>query len=197
MTKNNHNKHENNQNNEKKENACPEESKAASKIPETDEKITILKKEYEELLEKSKEIGALHDKFLRTHAEFENARRRIEKDKSDFMKYANEGFILDFLPILDSLEMAEKHIKEAKDFKAVQEGVDMIQMQIQRFMKDLGVEKVKTVGEKFDPHFHEPVETEESQEKEDGLVTGELKPGYRLNGKLLRPAMVKIVKRKV
>ena len=164
--------------------------------PEANEKITILKKEYDELLGKSKEMSELHDKFLRTHAEFENARRRLEKDKIDFMRFANESFIIDFLPILDSLEISEKHIKEAKDFKAVQEGVDMIQGQIQKFMKDIGVEKVKTVGEKFDPHFHEAVETEESADKEDGLIVAELKPGYRLNGKLLRPAMVRIVKRK-
>jgi molecular chaperone GrpE len=192
MTKENHDKH----NNHKPEEPKPEHPKEAKAHPETDETITILKKEYDELLDKAKEADALNDKFLRAHAEFENARRRIEKDKSEFMKYANEGFILDFLPILDSLEMSEKHIKEAKDFKAVQEGVDMIHGQIQKFVKDIGVERVKALGEKFDPHFHEAVETEEAPDKEDGLITAELKPGYRLNGKLLRPAMVKIVKRK-
>jgi molecular chaperone GrpE len=188
MTKENHPKH-----NDKPADAAKAGEAGA---PEIEEKITVLKKEYDDLLAKSKEIEALHDKYLRAHAEFDNARRRLEKDKTDFMKYANEGLILDFLPILDSLEIAEKHIKEAKDFKAVQEGVGMIQQQIQDFMKDLGVEKVKTAGEKFDPHVHEAVETEESNDKEDGLVVDELKPGYRLNGKLLRPAMVKIVKRK-
>lgn len=188
MGKNNHNKENNNK--------PPEEQKGTKPPIQLEEKITILKKEYNDLLERAKEMEALNDKFLRTHAEFENARRRIEKDKTEFMKYANEGFILDFLPILDSLEMAEKHIKEAKDFKAVQEGVDMIHGQIQKFVKDIGVEKVKTVGEKFDPHVHEAVETEDSPDKEDGLIVEELKPGYRLNGKLLRPAMVKIVKRK-
>jgi molecular chaperone GrpE len=91
--------------------------------------------------------------------------------------------------------MSEKHIKEAKDFKAVQEGVDMIHLQIQKFLKDIGVERIKTLGEKFDPHVHEAVETVDDKDKEEGVITEELKPGYKFNGKLLRPASVKIVKR--
>ncbi|MDP3789487.1 MAG: nucleotide exchange factor GrpE, partial [Candidatus Omnitrophota bacterium] len=116
------------------------------------------------------------------------------KEKIDSIRYANDRLLLEFLPILDNLEIAEKHIKEAKDFKAVQEGVDMIQAQIQIFLKDIGVEKIKTVGEKFDPHQHEVVEVEESAGEEDGIITEELKPGYRINGRLLRPALVKIGK---
>ena len=160
-----------------------------------DDKITISKEEYDHLKDCAKEAADLQDKFLRAHAEFENAKKRLEKDKIDYLKFANDSFLLEFLPILDSLEIAEKHIKEAKDFKAVQEGVDMIQLQIQKFLKDIGVEKVKTVGEKFDPHVHEAVETGEAKDKEDGFILAELKSGYRVNGRLLRPACVKIVKK--
>ncbi|MCX5686618.1 MAG: nucleotide exchange factor GrpE [Candidatus Omnitrophica bacterium] len=160
------------------------------------DKVTISKEEYDHLLVKSKEADDLQDKFLRAHAEFENAKKRLEKDKIDYLRFANDSFLLEFLPILDSLEIAEKHIKEAKDFKAVQEGVDMIQLQIQKFLKDIGVERVKTVGEKFDPHMHEAVETEEVKDRDDGLILQELKPGYRVNGRLLRPASVKISKKK-
>ena len=107
MTKDNHNKH----NDHKPPEAKPEKQEEVKTDPEAEEKITILKKEYDELLNKSKEVTELRDKFLRTHAEFENARRRIGKDKIDFMRFANESFIIDFLPILDSLEISEKHIK--------------------------------------------------------------------------------------
>ena len=169
-----------------------EEPKAPDKAADT---ITIPKKEYEALKAKHDEHDSYYDKYVRAHAEFENAKKRLEKDKIDYAKYANEGFIMDFLPIIDSLEISEKHIKEAKDFKAVQEGVDMIQTQIQKFLKDIGVEKIKTVGEKFDPHMHEAIETVEANDKEEGLITEELKPGYTFNGRLLRPASVKIVKR--
>ena len=164
-------------------------------IPEIKETITILKSEYEALKAKNDERDSFYDKYVRAHAEFENARKRIEKDKADSLKYANECFVVDFLPIIDSLEMSEKHIKEAKDFKAVQEGVDMIHILIQKFLKDIGVEKIKTVGEKFDPHFHEAVEIVDSKDKEEGAIIEELKPGYTFNGKLLRPASVKIVKK--
>jgi len=158
--------------------------------------VTISKEEYDTLVLKSQERDSFYDKYIRAHAEFENAKKRLEKDKIEFLNYANDRMILEFLPILDNLEMAEKHIKEAKDFKAVQEGVDMIQAQIQRFLKDIGVERIKVSGEKFDPHIHEAIETEDSgDDKEDGLIVAELKPGYRLNGRLLRPASVKIVKK--
>jgi len=161
----------------------------------TNDEITISKKEYEELKSKSGDRDAYYDKYLRAHAEFENAKKRMEKDKIDFLKFANDGLLFEFLPILDSLEIAEKHIKEAKDFKAVQEGVDMIQLQIQKFLKDIGVEKIKTVGQKFDPHVHDAVEIEEAKDRDEGLILAELKPGYKINGRLLRPALVRIAKR--
>ena len=159
-----------------------------------EEDISVSKQEYEAIKAKAAECDSVHDKYVRACAEFENAKKRMERDKIDFLKFANESLVLSFLPIVDNLEIAEKHIKEAKDFKAVQEGVDMIQVQIQQFLKDIGIERIKAVGEKFDPHIHEAVGTEEIKDKADGLVIEELKPGYRFNGRLLRPASVRIVK---
>lgn len=167
------------------------ENKAPKLLPEL---VTMSREEYNALKAKSDERDAFSDKYVRAHAEFENVRKRLERDKADFVKYANESFILDLLPIIDSLEMAEKHIKEAKDFKAVQEGVDMIQVQIQGFLKDIGLERIKALGEKFDPHVHDPIETVEAKDKTEGDIVAELKPGYTFNGRLLRPAAVKVVK---
>lgn len=161
-----------------------------------EETMALSKKDHDALKAKADERDALLDKCLRIQADMENTKKRLEKEKSDFLKYANEGMILEFLPIIDNLEIAEKHIAEAKDFKAVREGVGMIQSQIQKFLKDIGVEKIKTVGEKFDPHLHDVIEMEDVKDREDGLIIEELKPGYKLNGKLLRPASVKIVKHK-
>lgn len=157
--------------------------------------VTISKSEYELLKERSGEKDSLYDKYLRLHAEFENARKRFNKEREAFLKYANEALIMEFLPIVDNMEMAEKHIKDAKDFSAVSRGVDMIHGQIQKFLKELGVEKLKSTGEKFDPNLHEVIEILES-DNEDEIVAEELKPGYRLSGKLLRPASVKVTKRK-
>jgi molecular chaperone GrpE len=178
--------------NNKQDSGKPDDAQRAA----CDETVAVSRQEYEALKAGCAEAGAYQDKYLRAHAEFENAKKRLEKEKMDFVKYANEGFLYEFLPIVDNLEIAEKYIKEAKDFKAVREGVDMIQAQIQEFLKNVGIERMKTAGEKFDPHLHEAVETEDSKDKEDGLIVAELKPGYRLNGKLLRPASVRIVKRR-
>lgn len=167
-----------------------------NKAAEKEEMVSISKREYDALKSKSEERDSYYDNYLRAHAEVENVRKRLEKEKMDFLKFANEGLILDFLPILDNLEIAEKHIKEAKDFKAVQEGVDMIQQQMQEFLKDIGIERIKALGGKFDPHLHEAIEIEESNDKDEGIIVEELKPGYRLDGRLLRPASVKIAKRK-
>ena len=161
-----------------------------------DENIEMTKVDYGALKTKADERDMYYDKYLRLQAEFDNAKKRFEKDKGDLLRYANDGFLLEFMPILDNLEAAERHIKEAKDFGAVQAGVDIIQVQIQRFLKDIGVEKVKTVGEKFDPHVHDAIEAEETADGDDGIVLKELKPGYKLNGRLLRPASVKISKKK-
>jgi len=169
---------------------CKKDDKAV-----TPTQVTLPKEEYEALKARADERDSFYDKYVRSHAEFENIRKRLEKEKLDFVKFANEGLISEFLPIIDNLEISEKHIKEAKDFKAVQEGVDMIQAQIQVFLKDIGLERVKTVGEKFDPNVHEAIETVEAKDKGDGIIVEEMKPGYRLNGRLLRPAVVKIVKK--
>ena len=162
--------------------------------PKAPEEVVLPVKEFDALKAKADERDSYYDNFVRAHAEFENIRKRLEKEKADFVKYANEGLIIQFLPIIDNLEISEKHIAEAKDFKSVREGVDMIQVQIQKFLKDIGLERIKTVGEKFDPHVHDAIETEESKDKDDGIIVAELQPGYRLNGRLLRPASVKIVK---
>lgn len=170
-------------------------SKKNNKTAAAEETVTIAKKEYEELKAGAAERDAFYDKYLRSHAEFENVKKRMEKERAEFLKFANESLILELLPIIDNLEISEKHIKEAKDFKAVQEGVDMIQGQIQVFLKDIGLERVKALGEKFDPNLHEAIETVESKDKDDGIIVEEMKPGYKFNGRLLRPAVVKIVKR--
>lgn len=177
-----------------KTNDCKKTDPAPPEVKE--EGVMIPRAEYDALKVKAAKADEFSDKYTRAAAEFDNARKRLDKERSEFLKYANESLIMEFVPILDNLEIAERYIKEAKDFGAVRQGVDMIQSQIQKFLKDIGVERIKTVGEKFDPHVHEAMEVEESKDASvDVMVVAELKAGYRLNGKLLRPASVKIVKK--
>jgi molecular chaperone GrpE len=161
-----------------------------------DETVTIPASEYEALKEHAQQKDDAHDKYLRVHADFENALKRLDKEREAFLRYANESLILEFLPIVDNLEMAERSIKEAKDFDAVRKGVDMIHSQIQKFLKELGVERIKCIGEKFNPDRHEVMEACEADDREEDTIIEELKPGYMLHGRLLRPVSVKVVKRK-
>ena len=140
------------------------------------------------------EYELLHAKYLRAHADFENTKKRHERERLDTLRYAKEEFVAEFMPILDSIEMASRHIDSSNGSKALKEGLAMIDAQIKKFLKGLGVEKVKTVGEKFDPHMHEAVEAMEADDKEENIIIEEMKAGYTLNGKLIRPAAVKIVK---
>jgi len=178
--------------------ATPAGKASDAAAPAAVEAVSLPKAEYEALKARAAERDAFSDKYVRAHAEFENARKRIEEEKTDYVRYATDGLVMELLPVVDNLELSEKYIKEAKDFKAVQQGLDMIHIQIQKLLKDIGVERIKTVGEKFDPHVHDPLETEETgdADKDDGRVVAELKPGYTLNGRLLRPASVRIIKRK-
>ncbi|PIU41044.1 MAG: nucleotide exchange factor GrpE [Candidatus Omnitrophica bacterium CG07_land_8_20_14_0_80_42_15] len=160
------------------------------------EEVVMTNEEYELLKVRAEERDKFYDKYVRSQAEFENALKRFDREKESILKYANEGFISDFLPIVDSLEMSERHIKEAKDFEAVRVGVDMIHGQIQKFLKELGVERIKSVGEKLDPNIHDVVDIVESDDMEEGIIVEELKAGYKLNGKVIRPAAVKVVKKK-
>jgi molecular chaperone GrpE len=160
--------------------------------------VTISRQEYDALLTKSKECDVFHNDYLRAHADFENLKKRLEREKLEFMKFAKEEFVVEFMPILDSVEMAMRHIERSKDAKALQDGLGMIKVQIEKFLKDLGVEKVKAAGERFDPHVHDAVEVVESSSggKDENIVAEELKAGYTLNGRLIRPAAVKIFKHK-
>ena len=110
------------------------------------------------------------------------------------MEYGSEELILKILPILDSLEKAETQIPlDFKDNEWV-EGISQVRIQLQDFLKKEGVEEIKTIGERFDPNFHEALEKVEVKNKEVGKIVKEIQKGYTLNNKVIRPAKVKITK---
>ena len=102
--------------------------------------------------------------------------------------------VVNFLPVLDNFELAEKSLKEEQKKDPSVQGLLLIEKQIRDFLKNLGVEEIKSVGEKFDPQIHDIVDQAEEKGKESGIILEEFKKGYKINGRLLRPAMVKVVK---
>lgn len=133
-----------------------------------------------------KQVEELDNKYKRALADYQNLEKRTISEKRDFIKIANKDLLLRFLPVLDTLILAEKHIKD--------QGISISVGQFLDALKAEGVEKIETNGKKFNPELMECVETEEGEE---GLVLEEIRSGYKLYDKVLRPAMVKVGKQKV
>ncbi|MCJ7786959.1 nucleotide exchange factor GrpE [Patescibacteria group bacterium] len=169
--------------------------------------IEELKKQLEECQKKKDEYLA---GWQRERADFLNYKKEEIERIGEILKYAGEGLILKILPILDNFEIAEKKILEdlkgeenkssSSPFAGAREndenvkGLLQIKTQFQDFLKNLGVEEIKSVGDKFDPNFQEVIEEVEAKDKESGIIIEEIQKGYKLHGKVLRPAKVKIAK---
>lgn len=135
------------------------------------------------------EKAELHDRLLRTQAEFQNLRRRVEKEKLELSEYASMEAARALLPILDDFERALK--SENTGDKYVQ-GMELIHQRFAAALEKLGLEPMNAHGQPFDPHSHHAVEMVETDEHDDQTVLGEFQRGYNFKGRLLRPAMVKV-----
>lgn len=143
----------------------------------------------EEKKEMSAEDEALNVKYMRLMADFQNFKRRTEKEKSDIYAFANEKIVSELLNVIDNFERALEHSAEGDSFA---EGMNMIFKQLQGVLEKAGVSEINAQGEDFDPNFHNAVMTEDSEEYESGKVTAVLQKGYILNNKVIRPSMVKV-----
>ncbi len=139
--------------------------------------------------EATKEEEELNTRYLRLAADFQNYKRRVEKEKGDIYAYANEKIVIELLDVIDNFERALEHSNENESFS---EGMNLIFKQFRGVLEKSGVEEINALGEDFDPNFHHAVLTENSAEHESGKVTQVLQKGYLLNKKVIRPAMVKV-----
>jgi molecular chaperone GrpE len=145
-------------------------------------------------LEKGKEeLARVKDQLLRTAADFDNYRKRSRKDVEDAQKKGLERALIEVIPVADNLERAIQAAGQAKDVNAILEGVRMVLKMTEDALSKLGVERVDSIGQPFDPGLHEAVQQVES-DSPAGTVVLEMVPGYRLGGKLLRPAMVAVAR---
>jgi molecular chaperone GrpE len=140
--------------------------------------------------ELKKERDQLKDRLARLQAEFENARKRAEKEKADFKDYALGSVVEQFLPVLDNFELA---LKSTGSLDQLRTGVELIVKQMEEILRGLQVQPVATVGEEFDPRHHEAMGSVEREDMPDQHVAEEVRRGYRLRDKLLRPALVRVV----
>ncbi len=140
------------------------------------------------------ERDKLKDQLLRTAADFDNFRKRIKRDLDEVRRRAKEDALRDVLPIIDNLERAVSAAETATDVKAVADGVKMVLRGFEEVSERLGLQRVASVGEQFDPNVHDAVQQVETGEHPPGTIVAEVVPGYTLQGKLLRPAMVVVAR---
>jgi molecular chaperone GrpE len=135
------------------------------------------------------ERDELKELLLRRQAEFDNFRKRTEKERSEFLQYAGMELVRDMLPILDDFDRARKVEAGNPEYA---KGVEMIYSRMYETLKKVGLEPIQAEGQHFDPHLHQAVERVETKDAEDGTILGEFQRGYLFKGKLLRPSMVKV-----
>jgi molecular chaperone GrpE len=136
------------------------------------------------------------ERLLRTTADFDNFKKRAAREKTEAVQYANVGLLQRILPVLDNFEMALVAVQSVKDNKldSLQSGVMMIQQQLKNALAETGLEEIDATGKLFDPALHEAVSQQESAEVAEGHVLQQIRKGYKLKDRLLRPAAVIVAK---
>jgi molecular chaperone GrpE len=140
------------------------------------------------------DLDRFRDLALRSQADFENFRKRAAREKEDAVKYANASFLDRLIPILDSFELGLSAARTGAENSPILAGMDMVSKQLQDFLTASGAEPVNAEGQPFDPNFHEAVAQEESATVPEGTVIRQLRKGYKLRDRLLRPATVVVSK---
>ncbi len=141
----------------------------------------------------TREKAALYDQVLRRQAEFENYRKRVDKEKTDYYQRMRAEVLLELLPVLDNFDraLASLAISEG-DRESLHQGVELIHRQFSEALKKLGLQPVEAIGHMFDPHVHEAITVEPTDKHEENTIIEEFERGYRLGDRLLRPAKVKV-----
>ncbi|MCK9265627.1 nucleotide exchange factor GrpE [bacterium] len=153
-----------------------------------------LKNAEKSLLSSQKEFLEVKDKYLRTAAEFENYRKRTEKEKREIFQFGLENFICQLIPFNDIFESVLKQMDKNSSNDVIQQGVQMLGTEFLKLLESVGVKKITSQGVKFDPNLHEASEIVETNDVEEDYILAEDRVGYILNGKIIRPALVKVAK---
>jgi molecular chaperone GrpE len=165
----------------------PEESESASAATSTEQPPAA------DPAELQKQRDDYYDRLLRKTAEFDNYRKRTERERSQLSETAAASLIEDLLPLVDDMERALK-VDAGAEVESIRRGVELIYKQLVETLRKRGVKPIESLGADFDPHFHQAVAHEPAEGHREGEVTEEFRRGYMLGDRLLRPAMVKVAK---
>ena len=150
----------------------------------------------EALEKKEAECRELQDKYVRTVAEMDNFRKRMNREMNDSVRFANEKILGDLLVVLDNMERAIKHSREKKDFDSLLDGLELTMNEFRGVFEKHGVQSIESVGQLFDPSIHHAVSMTESDSHEDNVIVDEFRKGYLLNDRVLRHSLVSVAKKK-
>jgi molecular chaperone GrpE len=168
-----------------------EESTAHEEIEPAD----LTAEQVGEWREKAAKADEYWDRLLRTSADFDNFRKRAARERQDAVKYAKESLIEKLLPVLDSLDMALTAAQPAEGSDGLKAGVEMIYSQLRNVLTESGVETIDALNQPFDPNWHEAVSELPTEDVPEGNVVHQLRKGYKLKDRLLRPASVVVAKK--
>jgi molecular chaperone GrpE len=157
---------------------------------------TVSPEQLSELKERAAKADEHWERLLRTTADFDNFKKRATREKQDAVKFANESLLQKLIPILDNFDMALSAAQNAQTdgTQSLQTGISMIYQQLKTLLTETGVEEVDAMGKPFDPNLHEAVSQKETTEAPEGQVVQQLRKGYKLRERLLRPASVVVAK---
>lgn len=155
---------------------------------------TLTPEQAEALTSKAAKADEYWDRYVRSVAELDNYRKRAARERTEAVQYANEGLIRKLLPVLDNFEAALATAGPDAPFETFKTGVAMIHSQLRQVLAEAGVEEITAAGRAFDPNLHEAVAQLESAEVPEGHVVQQVRKGYRLHGRLLRPASVVVAR---
>ncbi len=148
----------------------------------------------DQLVQLKTELSKYKDVALRSVADLDNYRKRMAREKDDAIRYANTSFLERLIPILDNFELGLQAAKAGGNQSAVQDGMMMVFKQLQDFLASCGVETVDATGQHFDPNVHEAIAQEPNEEVPEGFVIRQLRKGYKLKDRLIRPSNVVVSK---
>ena len=171
-----------------------EEKAAPEALHESPEVSGDLAELHQKLAEKTEEAEENYTRLLRLAADMENLRKRQERERAELLQFANENLIKELLPVVDNLERALDHGRQLSAPKALLEGIEMVHHGFLKVLDRFGVTAHDSLGQQFDPAFHNAMMQEEAPDVPDGSVTKELQKGYLMNQRLLRPAMVVVAR---
>ncbi len=159
-------------------------------------RVSLSRKRWLKVKEKAKLAEERFERLLRLQAEFENYRKRANKERAEFLQYATEDLICDLLPVMDNFDRAIESAKNSNNSEALLQGIEMVQKQMKEVLGRKGLGRIESLGKEFNPNEHEAMAHVESDEHPESTVLEELQPGYRLKEKVIRPAIVKVSKKK-